>query len=97
MNKNDLKIGDKVWLVDTSGKYPEVCECVATGMEPDGKLMHCYCEAFGNSYSEYPDLCYKTKAAAIGAAVSSLVDEQHQICLHMKDLLERLDEEVSED
>lgn len=92
MNKNDLKIGDKVWLVDTSGKYPSVVECIATGLESDGKLMHCYCESFDINYSEYPDLCYKTKEAAIGAAVGLLVDEQHQLCLHIKDLLEELNE-----
>lgn len=87
---NDLKIGDKVWLVDTSGKYPEICECVATGMEPDGKLMHCFCEAYNCSFSEYPDLCYGTEEAAIGVAVGLMVDEQHQLCIHIKDLLERL-------
>ena len=94
MEKDDLKLGQKVWLVCTEDEPWAVVPCVVSGTGA-GNTIKCYCEDessdfFGSVIYEFPVLLYPTKDEAVQALLEMLLDEQQRISTQIRDALEEL-------
>ena len=95
MKKDDLKLGQKVWIVCTEEQPWEIVPCVVSGA--NGPTIKCCCEdeksdSFGMVIYEFPYLLYPTKAEAVQALLELLLDEQQRISGEIRDALKELRE-----